>query len=245
VPTVDAAALLEAWEAGAEAPPIKRALLLLAAGSPDRSELDWARASIGVRDARLLRLKEAWFGPRLEATEVCPRCGERLEASFSTRDIERGPGVNSDGSEPRRLMHGEYEVAYRLPTSLDLCNVGGQQADDPRESLLLRCIEAARRGGTEADPEGLPPAVLAGVVDAMAAADPMADVQVALTCVPCGHTWSVAFDIAGYLWSEMEEWAERLLVEIHALASAYGWSERDILALSPSRRRAYLDLLGA
>ena len=34
------------------------------------------------------------------------------------------------------------------------------------------------------------------------------------------------------------------IVEVHALASAYHWHERDILALSPVRRQAYLELLG-
>jgi hypothetical protein len=29
------------------------------------------------------------------------------------------------------------------------------------------------------------------------------------------------------------------------LASLYGWSERDILALSPARRRRYMEFAGA
>ena len=39
--------------------------------------------------------------------------------------------------------------------------------------------------------------------------------------------------------------ARRLLPEVHALASSYGWSEKEILALSPARRRSYIALLGA
>ncbi len=53
------------------------------------------------------------------------------------------------------------------------------------------------------------------------------------------------FDILSYLWTEIEDWAQRLLVDVHTLAVSYGWSERDILALSPRRRRMYLELLGA
>jgi hypothetical protein len=31
---------------------------------------------------------------------------------------------------------------------------------------------------------------------------------------------------------------------VHVIASAYGWSERDILAMSAARRRLYLDVIG-
>ena len=37
--------------------------------------------------------------------------------------------------------------------------------------------------------------------------------------------------------------AERTLHEIHVIASAYGWSERDILRLSAKRRQTYVDLV--
>jgi len=91
----------------------------------------------------------------------------------------------------------------------------------------------------------LPDEVVNAVLAEMAQADPQADVQVALACPACRHHWSVAFDILAYLWSEIDDWAQRLLREIHALASGYGWSERDILALSARRRRTYLEMLGA
>jgi len=54
----------------------------------------------------------------------------------------------------------------------------------------------------------------------------------------------MTFDILTYLWSEIEDWAQRLLLEVHTLALAYGWSERDILAMSPRRRRLYLEMVG-
>ena len=46
-----------------------------------------------------------------------------------------------------------------------------------------------------------------------------------------------------YLWHEVDAWALRLLRDVHRLARAYSWREADILALSPSRRQCYLDLL--
>jgi hypothetical protein len=58
------------------------------------------------------------------------------------------------------------------------------------------------------------------------------------------HSWDVLFDIVSFFWAEIGAWAQRLLREVHALASAYGWREADILALSAWRRRQYLDLAG-
>ena len=52
-------------------------------------------------------------------------------------------------------------------------------------------------------------------------------------------------DIAGFFWAELDAWARRLLREIHTLARFYGWSEAEILALSPLRRRCYLEMVQA
>jgi hypothetical protein len=46
-----------------------------------------------------------------------------------------------------------------------------------------------------------------------------------------------------YLWAEVHSWALRTLHEVNVLASAYGWRESDILALSQWRRQAYLEMV--
>jgi hypothetical protein len=38
--------------------------------------------------------------------------------------------------------------------------------------------------------------------------------------------------------------ARSLLAEVHSLARAYGWTESEILALSPQRRSTYLEMVG-
>jgi hypothetical protein len=42
------------------------------------------------------------------------------------------------------------------------------------------------------------------------------------------------------LLDSLSHWAERCLDQVHTLARAYGWSEAQILALSPVRRACYL-----
>ena len=75
--------------------------------------------------------------------------------------------------------------------------------------------------------------------------DPGADVRIELNCPVCHHNWTACFDVTTYLWGEIEDWAGRLLADVNALAQAYGWSERDILALSPVRRQLYVEMVNA
>lgn len=77
----------------------------------------------------------------------------------------------------------------------------------------------------------------------MAEADPQADVELALTCPGCGIAWGVPFDIGMFLWWELDARARRLLQDVSVLASAYGWREADVLALTPRRRQLYLELV--
>ena len=55
-------------------------------------------------------------------------------------------------------------------------------------------------------------------------------------CPSCAHQWKSASTSPAFVWAEIEARARRLLLEVHTLASAYGWSEsRDPFA---QRRRA-------
>ena len=65
----------------------------------------------------------------------------------------------------------------------------------------------------------------------------------ALACPACGHRWQSVFDIAAFLWREIDAWAQRTLRDVHALARGYGWHESDILALTATRRQIYLEMI--
>ena len=89
----------------------------------------------------------------------------------------------------------------------------------------------------------LPAAVFTAVQERISQVDPQADVTLALTCPACSHRWEAIFDVLTFFWTEIQAWAQRVLREVHVLASAYGSREADILALSPSRRQAYLEMI--
>jgi len=230
---LDAAALLSVWEHGGAMPAPARAVGLLAAAWPETA---WGAESVGRRDERLLALREQLFGDTLDAAAGCPDCGERMELRFAARDVLGAADPDPDALTVR--VDG-YVVRSRLPTTDDLLAV------DAEDALLERCVESAQRRGKPVAAGSLPDAVRAAVAEGMAKADPHADVQVAIACPECGRECSLGFDIAAYLWSEIDDWAQRLLADVHALASAYGWREADVLAMSARRRRAYLELQGA
>jgi hypothetical protein len=238
-----AADLLKFWEAGRGQSHARRALILLALACRETTLEELARWSIGLRDARLLLLRESLFGSHLASLARCPQCEERLELNFEIASIRAGTGAPT----PERLTveADGFEVQFRLPNSEDLIAVEeGGDAAFCRELLLRRCLIDLRSAGRTGAIESLPEPVVAAILEKMEAADPQANTQLDLICFACRHRWLAAFDIAAFLWAEIDDWARRILREVHLLARAYGWREADILAMSAARRRAYLEMLG-
>ena len=254
---LSAATLLSAWERGGAEPPLRRALLLLEAAYPERPAAAWAELPVGRRDASLLDVREAAFGPRLECVVACPACGELLELACDVAELRAAPAAPDDA--PLVVRHDGREGAFRLPTTRDLLAVleegagaharAHARAQDGARRLLARCLEPTAES-PDADAGGLavaelPEPVLAEIGARMEAADPQASVRLSLTCPVCAHASERPFDIVAYLWTEVDAWARRTLAEVHALAAAYGWSEGEILALSARRRQLYLELVRA
>jgi hypothetical protein len=234
--------LLGVWECERGAGQIERALSLLEAASPDLARDALAELPVGRRDARLLRLRELTFGPQLVCHAACPACSESLELNFSVDDIKAMTEAEMLETFTSRLR--DYDVHFRLPNSLDLLAVAHcAELDAAHQLLFERCITFAQHGDAEIGPDNLPPEVSEQVVKQMSQADPQANVELALRCPACQHEWQALFDIVSFFWSEIDAWARRLLQEVHIIAMAYGWREADTLALSPQRRRLYLEMI--
>ncbi|MEM6353490.1 MAG: phage baseplate protein [Cyanobacteria bacterium P01_D01_bin.14] len=234
--------LLQAWEQGLSASPVRRALCLLAIAFPEYAWADLTQLSIGRRDALLLTLREWLFGTQLASVATCPNCGERLEFTFAVADVQvpHTPLIPAESI----LQVDDYTVRFRLPNSLDLeAAASCQNPAALQQQLLQRCLLAASRQETDCELATLPETVRAAIAARMAQDDPQADVQIALTCPACHHQWQATFDIVHFLWNELHAWAQRTLIDVHRLALAYGWREADILAMSPQRRQFYLGMV--
>ena len=224
-------ALLEVWDRVGTAPqPLRPAVLLDAlragmgeAGDPADS------LPIGRRDRALIGLRRRLFGSRMRCAANCPRCAARVELDL---DLDRMQAEATPAELALVRMKGGT-LRLRPPTTRDIARVLAGPASGRVEALVRRCA-------LDLLPDPLPPALVEAASVALHEADPDAEIVLTLTCPDCGTAWDAPFDIAACLWGDILLAARRLLHEVHHLATAYGWSEAEILAVPPRRRREYL-----
>jgi hypothetical protein len=220
---------LDLWERGCNLHPVDQGLLALHAALPKASWDSLADWPLGRRNRALVALRCSCFGPSLKAWTSCNRCGEKLEFEL---DGEAW-AASSDRVEPI-MVKG---CSFRSPTSRDLVRAAGET--DPGLAIRRLLTDCLMDAGDSL--EGLSEEDLHEIGERMAAADPLAETRLTLHCAECGEQWEESLDIVSFFWAEIEARAKRALFEVHTLASAYGWSEREILSLSESRRAVYLE----
>jgi hypothetical protein len=231
--------LLATWESGLGAGQAHRAVLLHAlAGGEAGGLLD---VPVGRRDRALFALRRTLFGERLNGRLACQNCETEQEFDFDVANVLDGDLAGT--SDDLWVEAADWRIRLRLPTSGDLLAAAAAGPEEARQVLLTRCALTAERYGAPVDGE-LPADVQARIAEAIAEADSAADVRLAMPCVECGHPNSATVDIVSYLWAELDAWARGIMLDVHLLGSAYGWNETEVLALSPTRRRYYLELVG-
>lgn len=240
---LSSAELLDVWEKGSRNTSAAWALELLAAVSPEETREHLESLSVGQRDETLLALREGLLGPDLSGTVVCPECGQGLDVIVNLGAIRSAARLPD---REVRIDVSDFDLCFRPVSTRDAVAVCGLPDVEAGTRLIIeRCLLSARRDGVPIDAEEIPPEVAGIALQGMIEADSMADIQIAVTCAACESRWSATLDIVSLLWTEIEAWACRTLSDVHALATAYGWSEREILSLSPYRRQRYLELVGA
>lgn len=235
--------LLELWERTLATPAGEQPLALAAAARPEAARDQLADLPLGERDVLLMALRERNFGRRVEAVARCPRCEEVLELALDLAQLRAVQPAPAGGG--RRLTAAGVKVEYRLLSTRDVQRAAAEPDERrARAALLSAAVVAAERDGERVAAEALPAEVAEALAAQLERDDPLSDVRIAVRCPACDHAWAAPFDIAAFLIAEVRAHARLLLDEVHALASAYHWHERDILALGPARRQAYLELLG-
>lgn len=234
--------LLNVWEGGLATRPFERALAILAAASPECSRAILCRLSIGRRDAGLLRLREWAFGPELPIVAMCPSCQHQLETALPLGELCAPLEVDR---EPESCLEiGEYRIRYRPPATEDLMACTAIDMSMNRRILFNRCVLESNHLNNSVPVEELPAEIIEAAIQQISEADE-SEILIDLSCPNCEWHWHELFDIVSFFWMEIDAWARRLLREVHILASAYGWKESDILALSPVRREIYLAMAKA
>lgn len=239
MPGLPAPVTLDLWERAEELRPVERALALAAAAAPGEA-VELETLPLGRRDARILRLRRELVGETLKAIAACPACAELVEF-----EVDAGALLARDANatSPTPVEDHGFVVSWRPPDTRDV--TAASQAVDAAAAervLLERCVAFASGPDGEFKGPALPPVVRRVLTEAMAAADPLAELLVDLACPACGSGFVADLDLAGFVWEEVRERAQRLLREVNLLALAYGWTEAEVLGLSERRRAEYLRL---
>jgi len=239
--SITANELLGLWEGAAAAPPAERAEILLA------FQCEAQISSLGGRNAALVALRRRLFGGMQPLRCNCTACGAVAEFTIDCAALEQALLPSPGANEPQRLDAGGYRIEFRMPDLTDLRRAFHACSDSDEfvalllDSCVLRC---EREDGRQSAPRDLPTLVAEALSRRMEELEPGASVGFDVACPECGAQWTAPMDVGEVLWAEVQSHAERILLEVDALARAYGWTEPEVLALSPSRRTAYLQLVG-
>lgn len=241
---LDADALLTLWERtiGGDAVAVDEALLHAGFDSGSIA----APRTLGERNARLLALHAQWFGAELVLLSHCPACGTAAQFSADAQALAASAPASDATLASHHLAVDGHAIEFRLPDHADIAAAAGAPDDEGFvDALLSRCILDCRIGGIPLRPQELPATVLDALSMRMETLDPAASLSFALDCPQCATRWDARLDPGQPVRQKVQAAAERLLLDVNALARSYGWSEGEVLRLSPTRRAAYLQLAAA
>jgi hypothetical protein len=231
---IPAFTLLDLWETGATYSNAARPAALLAISTGESIDVA-ALLPLGQRDAGLLKCYEYFAGNHLTALTNCRECESSVELDFETNDVSYAVAQDVEVC----VKEEGWELNWRLPNTVDFCHAAEAGAIDAAKKILLdRCLTSFSDEPKNSPPEHL----VAKLMHRAATVDPQSEAKLDIICPDCGSEWHVPFEIGAYFWSCIQTEALRLISEVSQLAETYSWSEAEILAMSPARRSAYLQL---
>jgi hypothetical protein len=183
----------------------------------------------GDAELLLLLLRRSLLGGTIVAEARCtsPACGARIDVSFAIDTYLRHHRPRPEDATPGE--DGWFalgDAAFRMPTVRDQLESSREPAAD--RALLARCVRNASG------------ASLRKITALLTRIAPTMSDYVGGTCPECGTAVTVYFDVAAFVLQELRAVAAEVYDHVHLLASHYGWSEPEILALPRSRRAAYV-----
>lgn len=196
---------------------------LLAAGTGEGADTV-RRWSVGRRLDALVTLRQSQRGDVEPVGLRCPQCRAAFEVDIDLAAC-RSPVLEDEvviavGGTTRRA---------RLPT-------GEDQALWQRDHAPLRLVaDSLMADGMPAGDDEAQQAL----GRALSARDPLRELPVQAVCPECGHLGEHQVDLEAHLVTAFALSQRELLAQIAVLAEAYHWSEAEIAAMPPWRRRFY------
>jgi hypothetical protein len=216
--------------------------LLDRCGGKSNAAFWWSRP-VGVRIGALLRLvalteETDTLGVVLRCVQA--DCGERFEVELPLAELmARAPAFgqgDARGEHLRIALPGGRFATLRLPTGDDLRDWRTRPHASTADAVAA-VIDTLRLDGD------LQPGDAAALAEAIAAHDPLVAFSVASTCPACGAEDELPVDLEGLALHRLAQRQRGLLLDVHQLASHYGWTEEQALAVPPRRRARYITLI--
>jgi len=141
-------------------------------------------------------------------------------------------------------------LELRLPTGRDQIEWRDAAATDAEvegEGLALRLATAlvsSVNGQPPSSDWSLPDEWLPALDAAFRERDALASLEPQVCCPWCGNESALEPDLEALALSRLAAEQKRVLEEIHQLASAYHWTEAEVLAVPQRRRSFYLTRTG-
>jgi hypothetical protein len=189
--------------------------------------------SASDRDFLLAALYRGLWGDRIVSSLACRECDALYDLSFELSVLQRQllEETASVRIEEARQLSDDSDRRYRLPSAEDEERAARMGPKCGVERLLAQIT------GEEGGDAG-------SIGRRLEALAPLIDVDLDTTCAECGQAQSARFDIQSFVLQRMLDEREGVLGEVHALASGYGWSLREIVSLPRSLRLALVERIG-
>ena len=188
------------------------------------------------RDRMLAAIYQRAFGKKIDSTATCTACSSPYDLGFALDDLFAALDRSTESNTTQQLGDGTFRTSsglhFRLPTAREEIEVSQLPLEKAEQVLASRCVLES--------PEGDSPSALEDAIEEVA---PVLDLDIDTACPECGVRQGVRFDMQFYLLSAIERERTHVLREIHRIASAYGWSFKEILGLERNDRQALVQLI--
>jgi hypothetical protein len=213
--------------ASADRPSLVTALLA-ACADPQDAGYWWAR-TVGARLRALLSLLRAGGDDdSLPWSIRCPGCGDSAEVSLPLAELQSWPAAD----DPVEVDVQGRRLRLRRATGDDLRAWRGTPPASRAELLRLLLDDGEPRAGDEVP-----------AAQALAEAEPLLALQVNCACPACGLDAAHDVDLESLALQRLAARQRAVFGDVHRLASRYGWTEAQVLAVAPARRARYLALI--
>lgn len=201
-----------------------------------RDDQYWWSQTVGTRIAALLHMLAITdVINHLDLLACCkePSCGERFEFELSlSLLIDLAPETNV----VQLKLDDTRLVSLRHPNGQDLRDWRKQNPVSREAAVTIMLNSLVVDGQVTHEDEPI-------IAEALSTIDPLVDFSVSCVCPACGFLNEVSVNLEDIVLTRFKRRQFALLREIHELASCYGWTEAEVLAIPPKRRARYLAMV--